>query len=287
MKKDCFVLSCLGLLLVLLSACSAEKESPQRILMVSIPPQQYLLEKIVGDRYAVKCMLAKGGNPESYEPSMAYMMNLEKSDAYFFVGNIGFEAAIKGKIKDFNPSMKTYDVSEGIALLKGSHHFDADDKEGIDPHIWSSVANVREMARNMCRAVVDLDVANKDFYEDNCRCFETELDAFQDSLSRQLAPVKGAAFVVWHPSLSYFARDYGLEQISVEYDGKEAPAKHIESRIRLAKERRARVFFLQKDMDMRQAESLNAQLGTKLVTINPLAYEWKTEMQNIADAFTE
>lgn len=288
MRKSVVSLVC-ACVAVMMAACAGGSKADReeaRVITVSILPQKYFLEKIVGDRFDVKCMLDKGGNPETYEPSMSYMMNLEKSDAYFLMGNIGFELSIRSKIKEYNPDIKVCDVSEGIELISGSHHFDADDKEGIDPHTWTSVANARVIIKNMLDDVVELDPEHKAEYESNYRDFDRELSEFQDSIALRLQPVKGEAFVVWHPSLSYFARDYGLEQISLEYDGKEVPVKYMEKKVAYAVSRKPSVFFFQKGMDTNQARTVNAQIGTRLVEINPLGYDWKSEIMKIADALS-
>ena len=255
MRKGIVLLVCVCVAAMVAACAGGSKADIEdaRVITVSILPQKYFLEKIVGDRFDVKCMLDKGGNPETYEPSMSYMMNLEKSDAYFLMGNIGFELSIRSKIKEYNPDIKVYDVSEGIELISGSHHFDADDKEGIDPHTWTSVANARVIIKNMLDDVVELDPEHKAEYESNYRDFDRELSEFQDSIALRLQPVKGEAFVVWHPSLSYFARDYGLEQISLEYDGKEVPVKYLEKKVAYAVSRKPSVFFFQKGMDTNQA----------------------------------
>lgn len=288
MRKGIVSLVCVCVA-AMVAACAggskADRENA-RVITVSILPQKYFLEKIVGDRFEVKCMLDKGGNPETYEPSMSYMMNIEKSDAYFLMGNIGFELSIRSKIKEYNPDIKVCDVSEGIGLISGSHHFDADDKEGIDPHTWTSVANARVIIKNMLDGVVELDPEHKAEYEKNYRDFDRELSEFQDSIALRLQPVKGGAFVVWHPSLSYFARDYGLEQISLEYDGKEVPVKYLEKKVAYAVSRKPSVFFFQKGMDTNQAQTVNTQIGTRLVEINPLGYDWKSEIRKIADALS-
>lgn len=288
MRKGIVLLVCVCVAAMVAACAGGSKADIEdaRVITVSILPQKYFLEKIVGDRFDVKCMLDKGGNPETYEPSMSYMMNLEKSDAYFLMGNIGFELSIRSKIKEYNPDIKVYDVSEGIELISGSHHFDADDKEGIDPHTWTSVANARVIIKNMLDDVVELDPEHKAEYESNYRDFDRELSEFQDSIALRLQPVKGEAFVVWHPSLSYFARDYGLEQISLEYDGKEVPVKYLEKKVAYAVSRKPSVFFFQKGMDTNQAQTVNAQIGTRLVEINPLGYDWKYEIRKIADALS-
>ena len=288
MRKGIVLLVCVCVAAMVAACAGGSKADIEdaRVITVSILPQKYFLEKIVGDRFDVKCMLDKGGNPETYEPSMSYMMNLEKSDAYFLMGNIGFELSIRSKIREYNPDIKVCDVSEGIGLISGSHHFDADDKEGIDPHTWTSVANARVIIKNMLDGVVELDPEHKAEYEKNYRDFDRELSEFQDSIALRLQPVKGGAFVVWHPSLSYFARDYGLEQISLEYDGKEVPVKYLEKKVAYAVSRKPSVFFFQKGMDTNQAQTVNAQIGTRLVEINPLGYDWKSEIRKIADALS-
>ena len=217
---------------------------------------------------------------------MSSMMLLEKSTAYFFMGNLGFESAIKGKVKQFNPTIKMFDTSDGLELFVDEHHSHNGHPEA-DPHVWTSVPNVRVIARNMYDAVVALDPKNEAYYKENYRRFDQELVALHEQFSEQLDSLRGSAFIVWHPALSYFAHDYGLEQISMEYNGKEAPIKYLEERVSYAKKRGARVFLYQKETGTSQVETINSQLGTKLVEINPLGYDWEKEMRHIADALTK
>ena len=37
--------------------------------------------------------------------------------------------------------------------------------------------------------------------------------------------------MIFHPNLGYLARDYGLEEISVEYEGKEPPPSRMKELI--------------------------------------------------------
>ena len=39
------------------------------------------------------------------------------------------------------------------------------------------------------------------------------------------------AFMIYHPALSYFARDYGLHQIPIEAGGKEPSPAHLKALI--------------------------------------------------------
>ncbi len=273
------------LLTALLAACVG-KVSEKPIVTVSLQPQKYFLDKIVGDKVDVKCLLASGGNPETYEPSLTHLMNLEGSEAYFMIGNIGFESAIMERVRHNNPDLQIYNNSKGVDMLVGthgncSHHGHNHD---IDPHTWSSVKNARVIAGNMYDAMTEIDAKNKEYYKKNYDKLIAELDSLDARITAMLAPKAGTAFLVWHPSLSYFARDYGLVQISIGQEGKEASALQLQSKIDEARSHGARVFFFQKEFDSRQSSVVNEQIGAEMVTVDLLDYKWNHQMLIIADA---
>lgn len=291
MKRSIFKYILTSLLIVaalglFLRSCTSASTSKPTIT-VSIQPQKYMLEKIVGDKWEIKCLLSNGANPESYDPSLTHLLNLENSKAYFRIGNVAFESAIINKVQNNNPGLKLFDNSEGISLIRGTHsHGDVEHASDIDPHTWTSVKNAKTIASNMYKAVVDLDPENKAYYSRNFKNFLSSLDSLDREISQKLQPYRGSAFVVWHPSLSYFARDYGLEQISLSPEGKEASVKMMQSTIDKAIDRDVKTLFFQKDIDSRQAQVANEQIKAEIVNINPLNYEWDKEMRSIANAIS-
>lgn len=290
-KLQYIVLAFVAGMIGLAVACNPAPKKP--MVAVSIQPQKYLLEKIVGNKYDILCLLAQGSNPEAYEPSFNHLMNLEKSKAYFRIGNIGFELAVLDKIKRNNPNLKIVDTSSGIEYLRGTHegvmaghHRHHSHSHEIDPHVWTSVTNAKIIAHNMYDAMLDIDAKNKKYYEKNYNELVAELDALAQELGQKLESHAGEAFAVWHPSLSYFARDYGMKQIAMESEGKEVPASVLKAGIDFAKANDVKVMFYQKEFDNRQVQSINEQLGAKLVEINPMNYDWAEELRKIADALT-
>lgn len=273
-----------------ISSCNPESTKP--VLTVSIQPQRYFLERIVGDKYDVLCLLTQGSNPESYEPGFNHLINLERSKAYFRMGNIGFELAILDKIKNNNPDLIIVDTSKNIELLKGthggahSHNHSHGHSHEVDPHVWTSVPNAKIIVENMYKALIEIDSRNKKYFTRNYETLLAELSELELEMSQKLDSVECRAFAVWHPSLSYFARDYGLEQISMEYDGKEVPASVLKHEIDIVREHGVKVLFYQKEFDSRQIQTINEQLGTEMIEINPMSYEWTAEMRKIADALT-
>lgn len=260
--------------------------SDKPIVTVSIQPQKYLLEKIAGDKWDVKCLLSNGANPESYDPGLTHLLNLENSAAYFLMGNIPFESAIITKVTKNNPDLKIINSSKGIPLITGTHSGHDGDSE-IDPHTWTSVKNAKIIAANMHDAIIKLDSLNKEEYTRNFNELITKLDSIDNSIEQRLKSHAGESFIVWHPSLSYFARDYGLNQISLSPEGKEASVTMMQAAIEQAKQAGAKILFFQKDIDSRQATVANEQLQAELVTINPLNYDWEEEISRITDALSQ
>ncbi|WP_297071917.1 metal ABC transporter solute-binding protein, Zn/Mn family [uncultured Duncaniella sp.] len=268
----------------LLAACTATTHD-KPIVTVSIEPQKYLLEQITGDRVEVRTLIANGANPETFDPSVNHIMNLAKSIGFLRMGNIGFEAAILDKVHGEHPDLPIFNTSIGVIPVTGTHSHDGVTHNVIDPHTWTSVKNVKIITKNMLNAMTEIDPSNASYYRTNYEHFAARLDSLDNAFAERLAPHKGEAFMVWHPSLSYFARDYGLEQIPAgSADSKEMAMGALKDVIDHAADHNVKVFFLQKDLDGRQAEALGAQLDIEKVTVNPLAYDWETEMTAIVDA---
>lgn len=291
MKLNQHILPLISGLLLLLGYASSCSSAPteSKIVTVSIDPQKYLLEQITGDRVEVRCLLSGSANPETYDPTVTHLMNLRKSLGYLRMGNIGFEAALLDKIRQANPELPIYNTSAGVELITGthSHSHDGVTHSEADPHTWSSVKNAKIIVKNMLDAMIEIDPDNKAYYLKNYNRYAAHLDSLDNAITAKLAPVTGSAFMVWHPSLSYFARDYGLEQIVVgNAEHKDISANQLKKTIDHAREHGADVFFTQKDFDSRQVNAVNDEIGAWEVSINPMAYDWESEITSIANALT-
>lgn len=265
----------------LLCACSSSHSSESKpMLAVSIEPQRKLLEAIVGDNYAVASMLPTGANPETFEPTVSQRMQIDKAAAYFTIGFLPFEKTLAASLQGKAP---VSDVSQGIHLLTGTHVHGDHVHEGVaDPHTWTSARNAKTMAANMLQSIIQLDPENAETYTRNYANLIAQIDSLDNQIAEIISTAPSRSFAVWHPSLSYFARDYGLHQIAVGQESKEISISTLRSIVDEAKADSARVFFFQKEYDSRQAESINKEMGTRIVTINPLDYDWDKQLIEIA-----
>ena len=69
--------------------------------------------------------------------------------------------------------------------------------------------------------MIEIDPADSASYRRNYMALAATLDSCDRVISSRLKPVGHATFMVWHPSLSYFAEDYRLHQLSIGMDNKE------------------------------------------------------------------
>lgn len=277
-----------GLLAALvLTACSPT--DTEKVIMVSVEPQRALLEEIAGDRFDVVTVLTPGANPETFEPGMQTRRSLETASAFFTTGHLPFEHALESAVPD---RVRVVDTSAGITPVYGTHDHDHDghshdghEHGGADPHVWTSVKNARIMARNMYDGIVALDPEGMDYYTPRYERLDSRLDSLDKAFAARIdASQAPRAFAIWHPSLSYLARDYGLEQVAVGFENKEMPAGTLREVIEEAREHGVRLFFFQQEFDSRQAETLNKEMGTEIITINPLDYDWQRQLEGIVSA---
>ena len=122
--------------LFLLTACTG-KQTEGKVVTVTIEPQHFFAEKIAGDKFSIHCVVPSGQSPETYDPTPRQMMRIGQSEAYLQIGYIGFEQVWMQKIRENNPDLKIFDVSQGMQFTH--HDDDHHHAGGIDPHIWSSI----------------------------------------------------------------------------------------------------------------------------------------------------
>ncbi|MDE5629345.1 MAG: zinc ABC transporter substrate-binding protein [Muribaculaceae bacterium] len=265
---------------VLLSALSCQKadNDDRPLLLVSIEPQRKVLESLAGSAFRVETMLPGTSNPETYEPSAAERMEVDKAEIYFSTGVLPFEKELEK-----SSSTEFVNTSRDIDFLYGTHAHNGHMHNVADPHYWSSVAGMRKVAANMAEALIHMYPDSIDVFKARMDLYNAHLDSLDKSLASTLAGVPARAFAVWHPSLSYFANDYGLKQITVGEDGKEMSARTMAARIDSARANNVRVLFFQQEFDSRQGTVVNDGIGSRMIIVNPLAYDWEGQLEYIAD----
>lgn len=276
-----------------LASCS-KQIAKENIIMVTIEPQRYFAEQLTGDIFKIVTMVPPGTSPETYDPSPNQMAQLAKSKAYFCIGHIGFEEVWLERIQSNNPQLPIFDNSTGIEFIASEehHHHDHEGEHhhhhgGIDPHTWSSPKEVLIIAQNMYNALKEIDPKNEAIYQENLQKLLDEIHQTDEIVQSLVDKTSRKLFIIYHPALTYLARDYGLTQYCIETDGKEPSPEQLKNLVETARLNDIKTIFIQEEFDQRNAELIAKETGCQLVVINPLSYNWSQEIISIAKALSD
>lgn len=258
-------------------ACAPSEKADRPIVLVSVPPQAYFVEQLAGDLVQVEVMIPPGANPATYEPSMAQLRSVARGQLYFKVGHphFPFESTWLAHLIESNPHLEVIDGSVGLEIGEK------------DPHVWTSPRNAAVMARTYAKALSELLAQDGGPIRGNLERFEEEIAALDREISELLGEGNERKFLVFHPAWGYFAADYGLVQTAIEEDGKEPDPLALANIIKTAREEGIDVVFIQPQFSHRGAEVIAAEIGAKVIELDPLAPDWAENMRRTARAIGE
>ena len=266
----------------------AAKSKP--VVFVSILPQQYFVQRIAGDCYQIEVMIPPGMGHSDYDPTPQQMKELANAKLFFRIGYIVFEDAWMKTIAANNPGLSIINTSTGTDLLHeeesvfetpGSGPVHKHNEAGIDPHIWLSPKEAKIQAKHYLDAFINLDPKSSAFYTKNYTSFISDINKLDTTLLRELAPLKGHKFMIYHPALTYLARDYGLKQISIEYAGKEPTAAYLFKLVDVAKKENIKVVFIQQQYDTKNAAAIAKEINARLIQFDHMAPDWLDNMYRL------
>ncbi len=281
---------------------AAEDTGEQKIgVVVSILPQAEFAERVGGDRVMVTVMIPPGGNPHTYELTPRQLEEVSRAKIYAKVGSgIEFELVWTDKIISVNSEMLVVDCSRGIDLIESADNSEHEDENGelneeeftgertyhnYNPHVWLSPANAKIMVENIYSGLIEVDPDGRNSYYENKVDFQNELDELDNEIRKILSGKKNRKILVYHPAWTYFARDYHLEQIIIEKEGKEPTAEGIRNLISQAKLYNIKLIFASPELSVKSAETIAREIGGSVVLISPLEKDYLANMRKAAEAF--
>ena len=257
-----------------LTSCS-DVQKNERMITVSIEPLRFFTEEIAGDKFKVSTMVPEGMSPETYEPTAQQMMRLAQSDMFIKVGGIGFEVTWMKRMEANAPHTLVVNSSEGINEIKTSN--------GVsDPHTWMSTVNAPIIAQNIRNALIAIDQKDSLYFRQRMESLCEKIQATDLNVRKYLTKDKSKAFLIYHPPLTYFAKDYQLKQIPIEEHGREPSSAQTANIIQQAKKDHVKVMFVQKQFSIKNTRAITESVGATPVEINPFSYDWANEMVNVA-----
>jgi zinc transport system substrate-binding protein len=272
------------ILLFLISCNPGSYTGNKEVITVSISPFSYFVKEIAGSEYEINVMVPASADPHIYEPVPGQIASLGRSVAYISDGYLGFEMTWLDRFYEANRKMKKLSLGSSIDLIKAEENHEGGHSEGADPHFWVSPKSAMIIAASVRTMLSELNPEKKTEYDARYKILTDTITAI-DSLARKtFSGFRGKSFMIFHPALGYLARDYGLEQIAVENEGKEPTPSSMRKLIDIAGKERIKIIFIQKGFDTKNAGAIALETGAELFAVDPLSEDWPGSVREIINA---
>ena len=279
------------LLLVLISATFVCANDGRLTVAVSLQPYGNLVKMLGGARVNVVTLLPPGADPHNFEPKPAVIKAFSLAQVYFTDGS-GLDKNWLPRFLGANKNVKVVNFAKNIEWMNADHHEHHGhhhEENELDPHIWTSPAQVQRLALNIYEILKNLEPENVAYYT---ACYQRVQEILR-KLDRKLVstviglPFNRRSFIVFHPSYGYLAKDYKLKQYTIEVNGKEPKPKDLANLIQVGRKNDIKTVFVQPQFSKRAAETIAKDLGAVVVETDPLAADFIENTQKFIDALNE
>ena len=269
------------LLTLLFVGCSLKNDkSGEKTIYVTITPLKAIIEEITCGDFDVEVIVPDGQSPETYDPTIKELTNVNKSRLVFSTGLIDFERSIVNHIDD---KAKVVELHKGIELIEGccshGHHHHG---HGTDPHIWTSPKALRKMVEN-ARDVIIAEFPDKREYVEATDKLLARIDALDSYCHNTIQHSDVKAVMIYHPAYTYYARDYDIEQIAIEHEGKEPSARQLVSLVDKCRNLGIDVILYQPQYSKDKVTPIASEVGARIVETNPLSGDIIAEIKRVTD----
>jgi ABC-type Zn uptake system ZnuABC Zn-binding protein ZnuA len=198
-------------------------EPPVLRVTATVSPLADLVAQVGGPRVEVRSLVPPGADAHTYAPRPRDAMRLEDADVYFGIGLALNDGAIRLARANLRPDARLTLLGEEhlvAADLVFDHPAGADssvprDAAGLgpNPHVWTSLDNVRGLVRGIVTVLSEEDPEGAELYAARAEALLARLAVLDDAIATAIATIAPAdrVLVTYHDAWVYFARDYGLD----------------------------------------------------------------------------
>ncbi len=265
---------------LLIVGCTTKSDSDKKTIFVTITPMQSIIEEITAGDFDVEVIVPKGASPETFEPTPKQVTSFSDAEFIFSTGLIDFEQSLVQRISG---DAEVVNLSNGIELIAGScSHGNHQHKHGVDPHIWTSPRALRTMVTNAHKAIMAHYPDSVKYTEATGRLLE-RINKLDNYCATRIEAEGVEAMMIYHPAYTYYARDYGIEQIAIEHDGKEPSLRQTTTLIEKAKEHNVKAILRQPQYSEDKVRAIASDAGAEIIITDPLSEDILQEIERVTE----
>lgn len=254
-------------------------------VVVSLGPQEEFVKAVGGDKVDVTLMVPSNADPHTYEPLANQLSRVSNAKMYAELGTpIEFEVNYMDKIRAINPNMLVLNTSKGIKLIPNSAE---NESTTMDPHDYVDPKNAKIMVNNIYQGLVQIDPADKDYYQKNRDSYLQQLDDLDKNTTKLLKGKQGTYILIYHPAFGYYTKDYNLTQVGAMINDEEPSPQRIAMMVNIAKQNNITVIYTEPQYDTKFMQSIASQIGAQVLNVNDLDEHYIKNMEDIATEFSK
>lgn len=295
MKRSVLAAAAVGSLL-LLSACgsssgssSAGEDSGAEVsVTAAFYPLAYAVERVGGDRVAVKNLAKPGAEPHDVELTPKDVASLGSSDLVVF--EKGFQPAVDEAIGQVDGG-KALDVASAVDLSiaatddghdhghegEGHSHEHTEGEEhseeaAVDPHFWLDPTRYAKAVTAIADKLAAVDPDGATAYRQNADKFVEELNALDKEFAAGLKNCANRDLVTGHAAFAYLAARYDLHQegiagLTPDSEPDAAAMKEIVEHVR---EHDVKTIYAETFVSPDLTETIAKETGAKVAVLDPI-----------------
>lgn len=263
----------------------ADKNS--HIVLVTLAPYKFFVEQIAGNTVKVNLIVPRGASPHSYEPNARQILESSQADIWFLIGETFEDRAVQA-LTSYRTHLRPIDMRKGIEMI--SEHADGHAHcahHGCeDPHIWMSPRLVKKQGEEIAKTLIEVYPEYAELYCKNLEEFKKKLDDLDLEIIQILKGMKNRTLLVSHPAYAYYCRDYGLKQVSIEFEGKDPSPQQLTKVLQIARSSKSPFVYIQAQSPSKGARLVAAEIGAIVIDLDPLAEEYFDNMIQLSRTFS-
>ena len=246
---------------------SANNNTSKVKVVASFFPIYEFVKKVGGDKVDASVLIPVGAEPHDFDPTIQQIQNAQ-SAAMLVYNGAGMEATWINKV---NPKF-AIDSSKGLNLLSTKN---SEIHVSTDPHIWLDPILAIHQVENIRDGLIKVDSKYAVYYKNNAQNFIGQLKTLDTAIRENLSSSNCTKrdFIAFHNAFSYFAKEYGLKQHSIQGltpEGEILPQRLVEV-VQLANKLGINVIYSEDLIDSRSAQAIADEIPNgKVMLLSPI-----------------
>ncbi|MEO8377422.1 MAG: metal ABC transporter substrate-binding protein [Candidatus Sumerlaeota bacterium] len=252
---------------------SPAEEAQKPCYAVTIQPLKMILAELTAGRAEVVAIIPPGASPHTYEPRPSDLRTAR--DALFFFSVSDHLDAWAAKLPNEN-SARVIDLLPASAREFFPDGVEEDERAAaggavVDPHFWTDPLTVAALLPPLTAKLCEIDPQGAATYAANEIKFAATLRALDEETKSNLAPLRGRAVFLFHPSFLYLLNRYGISYAGSVEDipGKEGSPSRLIAIIEAVKKQHIPAIFTEPQLPRAPAEVIAEGAKVKLAELDP------------------